>query len=323
MAKSAKQEKARLNRLVVGMEKDLQRSFMLFIRSATSTEVMSEVTDLLEAGKIGQAMAIVDKHIANMGRALHRVMSEAGVDEAKNLSNQLGPALASSFDPGNQRAARIMRENQLRFDADLRESQRQAIRQALVRALTEGKSGRDSARAFRDAIGLNAQQEAAVSRYAQLLSEGNASRAEALRRQLRDKRFDDTVRNSIKNNRPLSQAEIDKMVGRYRDRARQARAEMIGRTEATNAFGVGREEALRQVTENAGIDTSRIVRTWNSTGDGRTRDTHSSMNQQKRGMNEAFQSPSKARIMYPGDRSAPASETIHCRCVVTNSVKAP
>lgn len=331
MASAAEKEKQRLNRMVAGMEKELQKSFLLFIEAVTSPGALKQVSEFLDKGDINGALNFVNKFIADIGGTLHRIMTEAGVDEAKNLSAQLGPALAGSFDPGNPDASRRMRENQLRFVAELQESQKNAIRQALTEALDTGQSGRQAAIAFRDAIGLTARQEAAVRNYRRLLETGSS---EALDRDLRDRRFDRSTEGNVlrydprektyvRTEEPLKASQIDKMVERYRERSRQARAETIGRTETTNAFSLGREEALRQVQEKAGIPADRVERTWNATSGARTRDTHARMNGQKRSMTEKFTSPSGARLQYPGDRSAPAGETIHCRCVVTNRIKAP
>jgi hypothetical protein len=45
------------------------------------------------------------------------------------------------------------------------------------------------------------------------------------------------------------------------------------------------------------------------------------MDGQERGLNEPFDSPSGAQLMYPGDPDAPAEEVINCRCAVLISFK--
>ena len=72
------------------------------------------------------------------------------------------------------------------------------------------------------------QQIAAIN-YRRLLENNSA---EALRRQARDKRFDQSVRRAIENKTPLRAEQIDRMVARYADRLVKQRAATIARTEA-------------------------------------------------------------------------------------------
>ena len=75
--------------------------------------------------------------------------------------------------------------------------------------------------------------------------------------------------------------------------------------------------------EKTGIDPSLVERTWAATMDKRTRDTHWDMNGQVRGMNIPFDSPSGAKLLFPGDPTAPAAEVINCRCVLLTRIKRP
>ena len=51
--------------------------------------------------------------------------------------------------------------------------------------------------------------------------------------------------------------------------------------------------------------------------DGRTRDSHADLNGVEVGLDEAFDSPTGARMMHPGDTSlgAGAEDVINCRCM--------
>jgi uncharacterized protein with gpF-like domain len=214
-----------------------------------------------------------------------------------------------------------MRNATLQFVQALRDQQREVLRVAMTRALSTGLGPLATARTFRDSIGLTTNQYAAVNNYRRLLEEGSA---EALARDLRDRRFDRTVRAALTNQTPLSSAQIDRMVDRYRERALQMRSETIARTEMLRTVNEARAEGLQQVLDRTGIPQSRVFRTWRSTPDARTRDTHVEMDGQVvEGMDTPFQSPSGAMMLYPGDSSygAPAAELISCRCVVTIEIK--
>ncbi len=59
------------------------------------------------------------------------------------------------------------------------------------------------------------------------------------------------------------------------------------------------------------------MKQWMATDDNRTRDTHREMNGQSRALDDYFDSPSGAQLLYPHDDNAPANEVISCRCQVT------
>lgn len=134
---------------------------------------------------------------------------------------------------------------------------------------------------------------------------------------LRNKRFDSMVAKSIKDGKPLSQDQISKITGRYKQRLLKHRAETIARNESITAMRAGRHEGFAQLVESGGVTDDQIERTWDATGDARTRDDHRSMEGQKvRGMSTPFVAPDGSRMMYPGDTSlgAATGQVIQCRC---------
>lgn len=84
------------------------------------------------------------------------------------------------------------------------------------------------------------------------------------------------------------------------------RSKVIARTE-THAPAVFAGDAA---VEALGLD---MVRDWIASGDGRTRSSHALADGQKREMNRPFD-VGGAKLMRPGDPSAPAREIINCRC---------
>lgn len=136
--------------------------------------------------------------------------------------------------------------------------------------------------------------------------------------ELRDKRFDGIVRKAIETGKPLSVEQITRLTDRYRARALQHRGETIGRTEALHALNRSEYESTRQALEQSGLPASAAYKVWDSAGDSRVRYSHREMDGQRVGIDEAFVSPSGARMMHPGDTSmgAPGREVISCRCRV-------
>lgn len=119
----------------------------------------------------------------------------------------------------------------------------------------------------------------------------------------------------------MSAAQINRMVQRYAERMLAYRSRVIARTEALWAVNAGNDNMYRQAIERGQLEIGNIVRQWNTARDNRVRDSHVGMNGQRRGLNEAFVSGFGNELRYPGDRNAPAFETIQCRCVVSTRIQ--
>lgn len=136
-------------------------------------------------------------------------------------------------------------------------------------------------------------------------------------RQRRDARFDGIVRKAIASGKPPSQADIDRITGRYSDRLLNLRGEMIARTEGLNGYRAGNMEAMRQLVDTGKVREDQISRVWSSVLDSRTRPQHVAMEDVTvHGLSVPFTMPDGSRLMHPGDISlgAPGSQTIACRC---------
>lgn len=305
----------RLESLLDQQEAAIRDAFLAFIEQATSDRVIAEVTAKLEQGDFNAALQIADAYVAQMAVVLPTAFQAVGAATAAELATAAPDVLVSlHFDPTHPRAAEIMRSRKLEMIQEFGEEQRLAARQAMEQAYMQGTGTSGMARAFRDSVGLTRYQERAVQRYADALRRGSR---EALDRSLRDRRFDRTVRNAIERDKPLTEEQIAKMVDRYRQRYRAYRAEVIARTESVRVMSEAREEATQQAIEQIGGDRKDVKRTWRTTGDGRTRDSHRAMSGQERGMDEPFRSGAGNALRYPGDANAPLSDSAQCRCVLT------
>jgi hypothetical protein len=307
-------ERERLESLLAKQESRVRVAFAQFVASATDEALIKRAADLIGQGDIEGALSLLDSHIVRLSSTLPAAYTAAATSEANALAPslaQIAPTVSISFDPTNARAAMAMRANTLAFIVAFTAKQRAATRQAISAGFVDGAGTLDVARAFRDSIGLTPNQEAAVRSYRAALVANSKS---ALDRALRDRRFDRTVARAADTGEPLTPEQIDNMVSRYRARSLASRAETIARTEMVKTVAQGQEEGFRQNAEAAGVPDAAVDKAWNTTEDGRERDTHHEMNGQVVGLNEAFQSPSGATLRYPGDPDAPAEEVINCRC---------
>ena len=165
-------------------------------------------------------------------------------------------------------------------------------------------------------LGLNAQQtDYAISARAELSNP--ATMENYFSRERRDRRFDGIVRKAMADGKPVSAADTDRIVQRYKDRLLQLRGETIARTEAITALRAGRHEAYQQLVESGKVQAKQIIRTWRSAHDSRTRLDHLTLDKTDiRGLDQPFTAPDGSLMAYPGDTSmgASARETIQCRC---------
>jgi hypothetical protein len=106
---------------------------------------------------------------------------------------------------------------------------------------------------------------------------------------------------------------IDKIVKEITSRTRidnRRRAVTIARTEIGRAANVGKILAAKSLEV-------AMTKKWVGAKDARERKSHWTMNDQVVDMDETFSNG----MMAPGDPSAPAKETINCRCTIVFKVK--
>ena len=300
--------------LIDKYEVRLNRQFLVMVNSIKDEMVLKEIEQLIISGRINEAVTSAEAYVNRFAGQINNVFVASGESTAEII----GSLAVIDFDITNIRAVNIMRLNKLEFVREFMAEQRLATRYALMDGIERGLNPIDQARAFRDSIGLTVRQQSAVSNYRRLLTEGSA---EALNRRLRDGRFDRTVISAIRDGRSLSPEQIDRMVGRYQERYVKYRSEVIARTESLSAVHEGKEEMYQQAFDSGTLDPEKCIRKWHPARDARVRDTHWPMSGQERKVGEPFTTGAGVKIMYPGDRNAPAKERIQCRCATSTTIK--
>jgi uncharacterized protein with gpF-like domain len=160
-------------------------------------------------------------------------------------------------------------------------------------------------------IGLTATQEQWATNFEAAL---RANDKASLTYNLRDRRFDRSIRAALNADKPLTSEQIDPMVRAFRNRALRYRGEMIGRTEALTALNAGRDEHMRQVVASGAVSGNLVDTQWRTILDGRERESHAAMDGQVVPFGQTFVSGLGNHLRYPGDPSAPAEDRINCRC---------
>lgn len=307
-------ERERLAALLAKQEKAIQRAYALFVAASTDAQAMREVSKLLAVNRVDDALALVDKHIGRLANTLAESFISVGNAEANHWADKLGTEIA--FDQTATTAVQMMQANRLEFISNFTAKQRAATHAALVAGAQQGLGAVPVARMFKDSIGLTQSQLAAVANYRRLLTTGSS---DALDRDLRDRRFDGTVRRSIAMDAPLGARQLDAMVERYRLNALTYRAEVIARTESLRVMGQAQFESMGQTLEQTGIARGLVVKSWQTNIDGRERPTHHHANEQRRLLDQPFEVGGN-KMMFPGDPRAPLDERAQCRCVLSYEI---
>lgn len=295
--------------------------------------VLGDILDALKRDDIERAIDAVrvDRPVfEDFEREIRQAVIAGGDDLTNGLAkirNQEGRLIFLRFDARNPRAEQFLKtQSAEKIVGDILAEQRQVIRDTLTEGMERGQNprataldvvgriNRDTGRREGGVIGLSDQFAKYVRNAKRELENGDY--AAYYSRERRDKRFDRTIAKAEREGKKLTQDQIAKITGRYADRLLELRGEMIGRTEAMSSLMFGKNEAMRQLVDSGQVRPDQVKKVWQATFDRRVRDTHAALDKQTVTLNEAFRSPSGARLMHPMDKSlgAPASEIINCRC---------
>ncbi len=320
----------RFDQLIAEWEPRLQRAFLDSISNLRDTAHIDQIVKMLEAGDVNGALRAVGID-ATAFRPFDRSISqafEAGGEATAaiipTVVDDAGFRTVFQFSVRNIEAENWLRQYSGQLIKAITDDQLVAVRNFLSAGLADGANPRTTAldlvgRVSRatgkregGVIGLTSSQEEWVRNYAAELASDKP--AQALTRELRDKRFDKTVLRAVKDDRPLTASEIEPMVRSYKTRALRFRAESIARKETITSLHTAQEMAIRQAIDSGAVDQTTLTFVWRTAHDSRVRDTHRVMDGQVRKDGVPFTTGSGARLRFPGDPQGPAAEVIGCRC---------
>lgn len=327
----------RLEALIDEFTPVIRNAFLAAIRDVVDNAVIGSVIAAITNGDPDaafRALGFSDAAMRPISAAIERAFETGGV-----LTGQTFPRILNTsdgravfrFDVRNSRAEAWLRDQSSRLIVQITDDTRANVRNIVTVGMQEGLNprnvaldivGRVDQRGARvgGVVGLTTGQEGWVRsarNHLENLTEGYFNL------ELRDKRFDGTVRRAIASGEPLPRETVDRLVTRYRSNALRYRGESIGRTEAMQSLNRSEYEATLQAVDMGATREQNVKRVWDSAGDLRVRFSHQRLDGQKVGLFEPFVSPlTGARMLMPGDTSlgAPAAEVIMCRCRVRTAV---
>lgn len=296
-------------------EPRVRRRFLRLVKDSTELQSLEAMAELMEAGRVTEALAIADDIGPGLATTLDQVYLAAGLSSAEVLRSQVDTLF--DFNMANQRAVTHLQQTRLRLVREFSQEQRRATQVFLQDAFERGLAPVEQARALKQSIGLTEDQAKIVQNYRRNLEQRSKR---ALRRELRDRRFDPTVARAIRTDTPLSTAQIDRMVDRYGERWVAFRAQTIAETESLRAASAADEELWRQAINDGVVPEAALVNTWRTTKRKNVRDSHRAMEGQVRAFGMPFLSGDGNALRYPGDPLAPGGDTIRCKCVVERTL---
>lgn len=314
-----------LHRRLAVAESGVLEAFLRIVRRIVNSVRLAALFELLDGPgneDIPAMLRLDDRAMSPLTEAVRSALVKGG----ESVEEQSGVGALIQFDMRNRAVESWTRRHGSELVTDIIADQREAIRVVVSSGIEAGRNPKQIAldiigrmdkatgRRMGGIVGLTKSQAVYVTKARKELE---SLSPEYFRRKRRDKRFDSVVRRAIESGNPLTNDQIDKIVGRYSDLLLQLRGETIARTESLQAFNAGRELAMSQAIASGTVKAENVTGTWKTAVDPRVRETHHDMQGQTIKFGDVFVSPSGARFRYPGDTSlgAPAEEIIQCRCV--------
>jgi len=323
------------------LEGGVRDAFLASVDRITSDVQLSLLIEAIEAQDVPRVLALLNLergYFAPLDRGLTAAYQEAG-DAVMSAwvaqATAAGAQVRAVFDARNPRAEEWLRSQSSRLIAEITDDAREAVRAVMARNIEVGTAPRKTAldligrinrvtgKREGGIIGLGSQREGWAAQALEELKadpttkSGRAQLQKYLGRKARDRRFDSLVMRAIRDEKPVSGTDAERIIQRYRDRLLRNRGEMIARTELLGSVHAAQDEGLAQMIESGKVSRQNIEGTWDAQDDKDTRPSHAAMDGQKRLQGEAFVSGNGNRLLYPGDRSqgAPGDEIIQCRCI--------
>ena len=324
----------RISLYVETWEPTIRAAFLAAIEDIRSRIVIRRVADALDRGDIGAALGAMNidrEAFGGLETAIADAFNAGGsmTAEDMNLREPDGSRIVFRFGVRNPEAENWVRDHSATLVTRIVDEQRDNIRSALAAGLARGDNptrtaldivgrvSRPNGSRTGGVIGLSAPHLSATEKARQALGSGDSAGMRAyLSLEMRDRRFDRMVAKAIAEGRGLGADEVARITGRLSDSYLKLRGDTIARTETLTALNGSRNAAWRQAIASGKVDARFVTKTWRATFDSRTRDTHAALHGKAVGFDSAFVSSSGARLLYPGDPSAPAHERIACRCTM-------
>lgn len=276
------------------LEPALAKAVLAALQAQKDAVSLDAIVAAIQAGDVGKVLALLGLPLNGAGAistALQDATWAAGALGASQVAARITGA-TFAFNQLNPRLIDWLSTYSLGLIRQINDTTKEGIRQYLTTGMNAGANPRDTAREVRQVIGLTDRQAQAVKNFRKELETfhlrrsaggynlgGKISRAPGgaqvyaldddgnvkdgiLERRLRDFRFDGQLKRAMEFGKPLTPAQIDKMVEAYARKYLKYRSEMIARTESLRATNFGVQDAWRQAIESGAAQEQAVRRQW-------------------------------------------------------------
>jgi hypothetical protein len=255
---------------------------------------MNMLIAALESGDVGKVLGLLALDKAADAFAALQPAVQAGVYAAgAYAATQIVQVSGASFSFGqlNPRLISWLQAYSFNLIQQINDQTRDAVRQYLVEGMTAGKNPKVVAQEVKQIIGLTEKQAKAVQNYRKELQTFHLKRSAGSyglgnkvnrvngtqvsitdedglnsdginARRLRDFRFDGQLKTAMNSGKPLSEAQIDKMVSAYQRKFLAYRSRTIARTEALRTTNMGIQDGWRQAIEAGKVPEDLVRKQW-------------------------------------------------------------
>jgi hypothetical protein len=333
----AKASLDQIEALAASYEPTVAKAILKALQDQSDGLDLDKLAEALARGNLGAVLDMLSLQLGGLGDALQDVVWAGGALAASNIAvggtvfhfHRLNPVLID-----------WLQNYTLGLIREINDNTKSAIRNQLVEGMRLGKGPRAQARHIKVVVGLTDRQAKAVANFRKELEGFHNKRTAGawklgakidrvnqaqvfkpdadglpkdgiLARRLRDFRYDGQLARAMADKKPLTPAQIDKMVAAYGRKYRKYRAETIARTESMRALNIGVQEGWRQAVMEGKVVEDLIRRFWKVARDERLCQICSpipGLNKQGAKLGVPFATPDGPRMLPP----------VHpdCRCHV-------
>ena len=257
---------------------------------------LDEVVLMLQSGNINGVLTLLESNEAiaalkaGIKPAVQAATYAAGGFAAGLIRTAIGGA-QFVFDQLNPRLIEWLQSYSLNLIREINDKTKEGIRTFLIDGMTAGLNPKAVGSRLKGIIGLTDRQAKAVANYRKELETFHLRQSAAgyglgtkidrvngtqvfkpsddgtpkdgidLRR-LRDFRYDGRLKGAMATGKPLTPAQIDKMVAAYQRKYLAYRSRTIARTEAIRTTNMGVQDAWQQAIEEGKVSEALVRRQW-------------------------------------------------------------
>lgn len=307
-----------------------KRAFLDAIADIKNSATLAELQILIERDDVDGIMRLLgidQSAFSGVVDELRESLKAGGAFAADVLSpipTDIG-SVAFRYDMTAASAVEWLQTRSSELIVEIVEDQRQLIRDHLAAGTEAGINPRTQAQGLigqvnratggrqGGVIGLTSQQAGWMRRAAVEVEGLNSN---YLTRELRDTRFDAAFKKARESGEAIPAKTKSAMLRALEENTLVYRSETIARTEAINALRAGQDDAIVQAIAKGDLGAQDVTKTWDATGDSRTRESHLLLEGDTVQFTGLFTTINGSRLAYPGDTThgARGEDTIQCRC---------